>query len=77
MQQAIGKVIVVQEGRFRLLSEDGRGLLFLLHHGAPIEAQDLPALKQRRVRVRYEDGKGLIAGIARDIAVLDEGRRGA
>ncbi|WP_135466333.1 hypothetical protein [Crenalkalicoccus roseus] len=77
MRQATGRITVVQEGRFRLQAENGRGLLFLLHHGAALEPQDLPALKHRRVRIRYEEGKDLIAGIARDVVLLEEPGRGA
>jgi hypothetical protein len=77
VRQATGRIVVVQEGRFRLQSEDGCGLLFLLHHGAALEPQDLPTLKHRRVRIRYEEGKGLIAGIARDLVLLEEPGRGA
>jgi hypothetical protein len=32
-----GRIRAVQESRFRLLAEDGRWLLFLLHHGASVE----------------------------------------
>ena len=41
MQHASGIITVVQEGRFRLATEDGRSLLFTLDHRAPLEPQDL------------------------------------
>jgi hypothetical protein len=70
-----GRIRAVQESRFRLLAEDGRWLLFLLHHGAPVEPQDLPALRGRRLRVTYEDTPVLTAAaIARDLLLLPEAR---
>ena len=74
MRSATGTVLVVQEGRFRLLTDDGRGMVFLLAHDAPIEPQDLPSLTHRRVRVDYDDSPNLVAGIARDFAILEERR---
>jgi hypothetical protein len=55
---------MVQESRFRLLTEAGRGMQFILAHDAPLEPQDLPALANRRVRVDYEAAPGLRAHIA-------------
>jgi len=75
MRQVTGTITVVQEGRFMLLSENGRGLLFLLHHAAPIEPQDLPALLRRRVRVSYQASPRLIAGVAHNLAVVEEPER--
>ena len=72
MPSVTGTVLLVQESRFRLLTDDGRGLTFLLAYDAPMEPQDLPPLTDRRVRVDYEQAPKLVAGIARDLAVLDE-----
>lgn len=74
MAVATGTVLLVQETRFRLLTEDGRGHVFLLAHDAPLEPQDLPQLTHRRVRVDYDGSGTLIAGIARDIHLLEERR---
>ena len=63
---------MVQESRFRLLTDDGRGMTLLLSPSAAIEPQDLPPLTFRRLRVEYDEAAGLIAGRAHDIAVLDE-----
>jgi hypothetical protein len=71
MQTVSGTILLVQEGRFRLLTEDGRGLTFLLAHDAAIEPQDLPALTHRRVRVEYEDSPNLVAGIVSGLVMLD------
>jgi hypothetical protein len=71
MPSLTGTILLVQESRFRLLTGQGRGALFLLAHDAPIEPQDLPPLIGRRVRVQYEEVPGLLAGIAREIEILD------
>ena len=73
MRRALGIILVVQETRFRLLTDDGRGLVFLLAHDAPLEPQHLPGLTYRRVCVDYDDSPGLIAGIARDLHLVEEG----
>ncbi|WP_152527962.1 hypothetical protein [Lutibaculum baratangense] len=69
MKTAIGIITVVQEGRFRLSREDGSSELYILHRNAPLEPQDLKPLAARgtRVRVRYEDAPGVVAGLAHDI----------
>ena len=70
MPQVTGTVLLVQESRLRLLTEDGRGRVFLLAPEAPIEPQDLPALTGRRVRLAYRRAPRLIAGVVTDIGVL-------
>ena len=72
MPSATGTILLVQESRFRLLTEDGRGTLFLLAPDAPVEPQDLPPLTGRRVRVEYEESPRLVAaGIAHDLLLLE------
>ena len=58
MQHAIGVVTVVQEGRFRLSSDNGHSLLFVLDRHAPLEPQDLPGLLTRRVEIAYTETLG-------------------
>ena len=72
MPSIAGRILLVQESRIRLLTDDGRGLIFLLAHDAPIEPQDLPPLTGRRVRLDYSDSPRLLAGIAQDILLLEE-----
>ena len=67
-----GRVLMVQESRFRLLRDDGRGLTLVLAPSAAIEPQDLPPLTGRRVRLDYSDSPRLLAGIAQDILLLEE-----
>jgi hypothetical protein len=64
MRSITGTILVVQESRFRLLTQAGRGMHFVLAHDARLEPQDLPALAHRRVRVDYQPAPGLRAHIA-------------
>ncbi len=66
MKRATGRIVVVQENRFRLVTEAGRAHLFILAHDAAVEAQDLPPLQreQTRVTVDYSDSPDRIAFIA-------------
>ncbi|CUH11497.1 hypothetical protein JSE7799_00183 [Jannaschia seosinensis] len=67
VRHEFGVITVVQEGRFRLSSDDGRSLLFALDRHAALEPQDLPALLTRRVAVACTDTPGRRALTARDI----------
>ena len=66
MRTVTGSIVVVQENRFRLVTDEGRAKLFILAHDAPIEAQDLPDLQRahRRVTVHFTDSPDRIAGVA-------------
>lgn len=70
MPSVTGRILLVQESRFRLLTDDGRGMVFLLAYDAPLEPQDLPSLTHRRVRVDYDESSKLVAGVAHDLQVL-------
>lgn len=70
MQEITGTVLLVQEGRLRLLTEEGQGRVFLLAPEAPIEPQDLPPLAGRRVCLSYHDSPRLQAGVIRDLRLL-------
>jgi hypothetical protein len=69
MQVTVGIITVVQEGRFRLASEDGRSLLLTLAAAAPHEPQDVQALQAEGVRVGvvHEDAPGRASGVAHEI----------
>jgi hypothetical protein len=69
MKTKTGVITVVQEGRFRLVGDDGVAKQFVLSHSAPLEPQDLPPLQrgQARVAVRYDDSPHLVAGVAHDV----------
>jgi hypothetical protein len=69
MRSINGTVTTVQEGRFRLVDDNGGAPLFLLHHGAAAEPEQLPQLQHRqsRVRVGYTHAPGLLGHVARRI----------
>jgi hypothetical protein len=70
MESATGTILLVQESRFRILTEDGRGLAFVLSASAPIEPQDLAPVSGRRVRIAWRNIPGLLAGEVRDLVLL-------
>ena len=74
MHSIRGVITAVQEGRFRLVAEDGRVLLFVLSHKAAAEPQDLPPLRDAAtpVRIEYEDSRRLIAAVARRIEIEEQ-----
>ena len=68
VQHEFGVITVVQEGRFRLSSDDGRSILFALDRHASIEPQDLPSfLAGPRVGVAYSEAPGRKSLTAHDI----------
>ncbi len=70
MRHVAGIVTVVQEGRFRLATDDGRSVLFTLAHDAAIEPQDLPDLLGRgRVHVACSAASGRNAMVAHGVRV--------
>ena len=75
MQTMTGIITVVQEGRFRLVADDGKSTLFVLSHKAALEPQDLTGLQnaQKRVTVHYRQDSGRIAGLAHDITYPKSG----
>jgi len=71
MRTMTGIITVAQEGRFRLMGDDGHPMQFTLSHDAELEPQDLGPLQkaQARITVHYDDSRSLIAGIAHRIDV--------
>jgi hypothetical protein len=70
-QAQSGRITIVQESRFRLTAEDGRGYLFILARGANVGADDLCRLQARdaRVTVTYSGTPGLASCVAHAIQV--------
>ena len=66
MARAKGTITVVQEERFQLVCDDGVTRLFVLAHDAPLESDELAALKRQgaRVEVDYDEEHGLLAHAA-------------
>lgn len=73
MQSAEGVIILVQEGRFELVTDGGRVMHFILAHDASLEPQDLPPLQrdQRRVQVDYTEPSRLVAHVAHALRSAD------
>ena len=69
MPTMIGKVTIVQEGRFQLVEDDGSGHLFILGPHAAAETHQLRPLaaRQARVKVTYEDVARVIGMVAKKI----------
>ena len=71
MRSVRGVMTIVQEDRFRLVTEDGRGLLLTLSRRANVGYGELERLVRERtpVRVAYEgepDHGGVAVRLARD-----------
>ena len=50
-QLASGTIVGVQEMRFRLITDDGKGLLLTLGHNSPVSANDLMRWHKSNTRV--------------------------
>jgi hypothetical protein len=68
MQQheAIGHISLVQEQRFRLITDDGRGFLLTLGRKADVQLSDLKKLQESHapVRVEYRGEPNTTSGVA-------------
>ena len=65
-----GRIILVQEERFRMVDSEGHSFLFDLSHRAPVTSDDLRAWSRAkaRLRVEYEGEPEMESGIAHNIA---------
>lgn len=65
-QTVAGHITVVQEQRFRLVTDTGQGLLLTLSHNAPVGENDLQRWYQAKthVAVTYEGQPNFASGIA-------------
>lgn len=72
MQRAIGRLIMVQESRFRLATAGGQTLLFGLAHDSGVDELQLLDLYRNntRVAVDFLGEPGLETGIAHKISPL-------
>ncbi len=64
-----GRIIVIQEMRFRIVTHDGRGYLFTLAKNANVDTTELRRLHARdtAVRVTYVGQPGLDTCVARRV----------
>ncbi|HEX3998611.1 MAG TPA: hypothetical protein VHX65_08690 [Pirellulales bacterium] len=69
MKTISGYITIVQEDRFRLAADDGRGLLLTLKHNADVDDDDLQRLcaSHRRVHVLYDGEPDYENGLARSV----------
>jgi hypothetical protein len=72
-QVVSGRITVVQEQRFRLLSDGGQGMLFTLAHDALISMAELHRLHERdaHVLVEYTGEPNLASGGAHDVRLVE------
>jgi hypothetical protein len=75
MAVLIGHITVVQEERFRIVTEDGRGFLLTLGRDADVTDAELKQFQRNQIRMRIEyDGKpNTASGLAQKIQPLDGG----
>jgi hypothetical protein len=65
----VGHITLVQEQRFRLLTEAGQSFLLTLAHDAPLDADCLCDFLAARTRVvvEYQGEPGLVSGVAHSV----------
>lgn len=68
--EVIGRISVVQEQRFHLITDDGRGLLLTLSAKSTASADDLHHYRQARTRVHveYSGDPGMESAVAHSVS---------
>ncbi len=68
-----GRIAVVQEERFRLVTDSGQALLLTLAHNSWTSAADLCRWHENgeHVRIEYEGEPNLTSGVARAVRPID------
>jgi hypothetical protein len=74
MHVAQGYIGIVQEQRFRLITDAGQGLLLTLAHDAPLDDKDLRRLHDANLHVvvEYEGEPNLDSGVAHSIKLNNQ-----
>ncbi len=69
---ATGRIVSVQEERFRLMTDDGETLLLTLARFSHVSPHDLHRWQETsaRLAVTYEGSPDLVSGVARSINPL-------
>lgn len=69
-----GRIIVVQEERFRLTTDDGRSFLFVLDRKSPVHISAVRRLQKAHteVRVKYSGEPNTGSGIAHLVQPVNE-----
>src|ERR1700740_205825 len=72
-----GRIVIVQEDRFLLETDDGHHRLFILPHATALKPEDLRALERdgRQITVQFGKPEHLIAAVAEQITVTDAASR--
>ena len=72
LKEITGRIILVQEERFRMVDDSGRGYLFDLSHSSRTRSEDLVNWKNRntQVFVEFEGTPNFSSGIAHRIEPL-------
>ncbi|MCA1647321.1 MAG: hypothetical protein LC797_18305 [Chloroflexi bacterium] len=73
--QVVGRIIAVQEQRFRLLTDEGQVYGLTLSRGSRLDASVLSRLHadQARVTVEYSGESNLTGGVARNVLLVGAG----
>ncbi|HEY1267083.1 MAG TPA: hypothetical protein VGH16_07485 [Candidatus Binatia bacterium] len=74
MKTIAGRIAIIQEQRFRLIADNGRGFLFTLPHDSRLTYDDLSRVrdKSQRLVVEYEGEPNTISAVAAKIHLLPE-----
>ncbi len=67
-----GRIILVQEDRFRMVADTGQGYLFTLSHKAEVGQEDLLRFRDAdaEVTVEYEGEPNVASGVAHAVEPL-------
>ena len=67
--QVVGRIIAVQEQRFRLLTDEGQVYLLTLAAAAGLEPSDLARLQteERQLTIQFDGEPNLKGGVARKV----------
>jgi hypothetical protein len=73
-KKLIGRIILVQENRFRLVGDSGKGYLLMLSHKTTAAQKDLERWRDAGIQVvaEYEGDPSLASGIAHRVEPLPE-----
>lgn len=72
LKDVTGRIIFVQEERFRMVDDEGRSFLFDLSYKAPVSHDDLVAWSRAkaRLRVEYEGEPEMESGVAHRVRAV-------
>jgi hypothetical protein len=67
-----GTILLVQEGRFMVETEQGESHLFILARDSECEPQQLSDANHKKIRVTYSDASDVIGCVAHSVQLLEE-----